>query len=176
MRSVLVILLLAGVAILGGVALAALGLAGEMATFPGDWAPLDPGGLGAADIALARLPAALWGYNMQATEDALEAIAQAVDARDVEIATLRAELARLRGDRAGEGGAPAGPEIPGWPGGPGGRTAEPGPGPGPDWGGGLAGPGTWPGPGGGLAGPGPGPGPGGRTDGWASGSGLESRG
>ena len=38
----------------------------------------------------------LWGYNAQATEDALRVIARSVTARDVEIATLRKELADLR--------------------------------------------------------------------------------
>jgi acetyl esterase len=43
----------------------------------------------------------LWGYNAQATEDALRVIARSVTERDVEIATLRRELAELRGDLDG---------------------------------------------------------------------------
>jgi hypothetical protein len=43
----------------------------------------------------------LWGYNAQATEDALRVIARSVTERDVEIATLRRELAELRGDPDG---------------------------------------------------------------------------
>jgi hypothetical protein len=101
-----VILVLAAVAILGGVVLAALGQAGEMTVFSGDYAPLDLGEVSATDVALLRPPRAVWGYNVQATEDSLHAIAQSVSARDVEIATLRRELAELRargvGTRAGQ--------------------------------------------------------------------------
>jgi hypothetical protein len=38
----------------------------------------------------------LWGYNVSATEEALGVIARSVTARDMEIATLRRELAELR--------------------------------------------------------------------------------
>jgi len=93
---VLVILLLAAAAILGGVVLAALGRAGEMTVFPGDYPPLDLDEVSATDVALLRPPMALLGYNVHATEDSLQAIAQSVSARDVEIATLRRELAELR--------------------------------------------------------------------------------
>jgi len=68
-----VILLLAAAAILGCVVLAALGRAGEMAAFPSDSPPLRLDDLTAADV-----------------------IARSVTARDVEIATLRRELAELR--------------------------------------------------------------------------------
>jgi hypothetical protein len=99
---VLVILLLAGLAIVGGVVLAALGRAGEMATFPGDGAPLELGtaGVSPADVALLRPPTALWGYQVQATEEALGAIARSMAARDAEIATLRWQLESLRGGSA----------------------------------------------------------------------------
>jgi hypothetical protein len=83
-------------AILGGVVLAALGRGGEMATFAGDTAPIELDEVSATDIALLRPPMSLWGYNAQATEDALRVIARSVTARDVEIATLRKELADLR--------------------------------------------------------------------------------
>ena len=82
-------------AILGGVVLAALGRAGEMTTFAGDTAPIELDEVSATDIALLRPPMSLWGYNAQATEDALRVIARSVTARDVEIATLRKELADL---------------------------------------------------------------------------------
>jgi hypothetical protein len=101
-------------AILGGVVLAALGRAGEMATFAGDTAPIELEEVTAADVALLRPPMSLWGYNVQATEEALRVIARSVTARDVEIATLRKELAELRGDpervRSGpvRGAGPAG--------------------------------------------------------------------
>jgi hypothetical protein len=106
--------LVAAAAILGGVVLAALGRAGEMATFAGDTAPLELDEVSAADVALLRPPMSLWGYNAQATEEALRVIARSVTARDVEIATLRRELADLHdrqdGARAtGAGDQPAGP-------------------------------------------------------------------
>jgi hypothetical protein len=91
-----VIVVLAAVAILGGVMLAALGRGGEMTAFPGDYAPLDLDEVSAADVALLRPPMSLWGYNAQATEEALQVIARSVTERDVEIATLRRELAELR--------------------------------------------------------------------------------
>jgi hypothetical protein len=95
-RSVPVILFLAAAAILGCVVLAALGMGGEMATFPSDSAPLRMDEVSAADVALLRPPLALWGYNVPATEEALGVIARAVTARDTEIATLRAELADMQ--------------------------------------------------------------------------------
>lgn len=91
-----VILLFAAAAILVCVVLAALGRAGEMAAFPSDSPPLRLDDLTAADVALLRPPLALWGYNVSATEEALGVIARSVTARDVEIATLRRELAELR--------------------------------------------------------------------------------
>jgi hypothetical protein len=128
--------LVAAAAILAGVVVAALGRAGEMATFAGDTAPIELDEVSATDVALLRPPMSLWGYNAQATEDALRVIARSVTARDVEIATLRRELADLQsrqdGVRAtGTGGrptapagpaGPAGPVRPGGPAGPGGAA------------------------------------------------------
>jgi hypothetical protein len=91
-----VVLLVAALVILGGVVLAALGRVGEMATFASDTPPMDLDEVSATDVALLRPPMSLWGYNAQATEDALRVIARSVTARDVEIATLRRELADLR--------------------------------------------------------------------------------
>jgi hypothetical protein len=90
--------LVAALVILGGVVLAALGRVGEMATFASDTPPMDLDEVSATDVALLRPPMSLWGYNAQATEDALRVIARSVTARDVEIATLRRELADLRGN------------------------------------------------------------------------------
>jgi hypothetical protein len=120
------VLLVAAAAILVGVVLAALGRAGEMATFAGDTAPIELDEVSATDVALLRPPMSLWGYNAQATEDALRVIARSVSARDVEIATLRRELAELRGRQDGARAAgigdrptaPAGPAVPASPAGP----------------------------------------------------------
>ena len=96
-----VVLLVAALVILGGVVLAALGRVGEMATFASDTPPMDLDEVSATDVALLRPPMSLWGYNAQATEDALRVIARSVTARDVEIATLRRELADLRRNAGG---------------------------------------------------------------------------
>lgn len=92
---------MAAVVILGGVVVAALGRVGEMATFASDNRPMDLDEVSATDVALLRPPMSLWGYNAQATEDALRVIARSVTARDVEIATLRRELADLRDSTGG---------------------------------------------------------------------------
>jgi len=94
-------LVAAAIAILVGVVLASLGRVGEMADFPSDTPPMELDEVSATDVALLRPPMSLWGYNAQATEDALRVIAQSVTERDVEIATLRRELAELRGDPDG---------------------------------------------------------------------------
>ena len=129
-RSVPVILFLAAVAILGCVVLAVLGMAGEMAMFPPDSAPLRMDEVTAADVALLRPPLALWGYSVPATEEALGVIARAVTARDTEIATLRQELDDMRaraqwhpGERATppqhtvppQHAIPPHDEVPAWP-------------------------------------------------------------
>jgi hypothetical protein len=111
------VLLVAAAAILGGVVLAALGRVGEMATFAGDTAPIELDEVSATDVALLRPPMSLWGYNAQATEDALRLIARSVTARDVEIATLRRELADLQrrqdgSQSVGVGDRPTMPESP----------------------------------------------------------------
>ena len=114
-----VVLLVAAVVILIGVVLASLGRAGEMADFPSDTPPMELDEVSATDVALLRPPMSLWGYNAQATEDALRVIAHSVTERDVEIATLRRELAELRGDPDGARAAGiGGPRVspPGLPG------------------------------------------------------------
>jgi hypothetical protein len=86
-------MILVAVAILVGVFFVATGRGGEMAYEQADHAPLDLGPVSATDVALLRPPTALWGYNMQVTDEALEKIAQAVRDRDVTIAFLQQRLA-----------------------------------------------------------------------------------
>ena len=88
-------MILVAVVILVGVFWAATGRGGELAYEQADHAPLDLGPVSATDVALLRPPTALWGYNMQVTDEALEAIAQAVRDRDVMIAFLQQRLADL---------------------------------------------------------------------------------
>lgn len=90
------VLVLAAVAVAVGVALVAAGRGGEMAFFPADYRPLVLGEVTAADVALLQPPRSLWGYHAQATDEALQAIAQAVTDRDVEIERLRTRLAQAQ--------------------------------------------------------------------------------
>ncbi len=95
-------MIVVAVAILAGVFFAATGRGGELAYEQADHAPLDLGPVSATDVALLRPPTALWGYNMQVTDEALEQIAQAVRDRDVTIAFLQQRIADLAG-QAGPG-------------------------------------------------------------------------
>jgi hypothetical protein len=90
---VYVVLILAFIAILVGVFAVATGRGGELAYEQADHAPLDLGPVSATDVALLRPPTALWGYNMQVTDEALDRIARALRDRDVEIAYLQRQLA-----------------------------------------------------------------------------------
>ena len=92
----LVVLLAAAAAILAGVVVVAMGRGGELVLFAPDRWPLDPEIMTAADVALLRPPAALWGYDRQATHVVLNMVAQTVTERDVEIAALRQQLADLQ--------------------------------------------------------------------------------
>jgi hypothetical protein len=93
-RTVPILLLLAAAIILAGVVSVAMGHGGEMAEFAGDYVPPDL--VTAADVVLLRPPSALWGYNVQVTDEALNRAAQVITERDVEIAVLRQQLAELR--------------------------------------------------------------------------------
>jgi hypothetical protein len=104
-------MILVAVAILVGVFFVATGRGGELAYEHADHAPLDLGPVSATDVVLLRPPTALWGYNMQVTDEALERIAQAIRDRDVTIAFLQQRLADLTGKPAPAPGLPApGPE------------------------------------------------------------------
>jgi hypothetical protein len=94
---VAVVLLIAAVVIVGGVAVVAMGRGGEMAHFSADVRPVKAEIETAADVALLRPSAALWGYDKRSTDEALNAVALSVTERDVEIAALRQQLADMRG-------------------------------------------------------------------------------
>ena len=104
-------MILVAVAILVGVFFVATGRGGELAYERADAAPLDLGPVSATDVALLRPPTALWGYNMQVTDEALEQIAQAVRDRDVTIAFLQQRLTDLAA-RPVDPGDPVGPASP----------------------------------------------------------------
>ena len=121
-----VVFLITIAAVLVGIFFAATGRGGEMAYEHADHAPLDLGPVTAADIALLRPPTAMWGYNMQVTDEALDRIARAMRERDVTIAYLQEQLATAarNGSYAEPGGAharladesPLAPDIPFFPG------------------------------------------------------------
>jgi hypothetical protein len=101
-----VVFLIAIVVVLVGVFFAATGRGGELAYEHGDHAPLDLGPVSPADIALLRPPTAMWGYNVQVTDAALDQIARAMRERDVMIAYLQEQLASL--ERNGSYAVPRG--------------------------------------------------------------------
>ena len=90
-----VVFLITIVAVLVGIFFAATGRGGELAYEHADHAPLDLGPVSAADVGLLRPPTAMWGYNMQVTDEALDNIARAMRGRDVTIAFLQDQLATL---------------------------------------------------------------------------------
>ena len=110
-------MILVAIVILVGVFFVATGRGGELAHEQADHAPLDLGPVSATDVALLRPPTALWGYNMQVTDEALERIAQAVRDRDVMIAFLQQRLADMTTPAAPvpPPGEPPGPEYPAGP-------------------------------------------------------------
>jgi hypothetical protein len=81
--------------ILIAVSYTATGRGGELAYEHADHAPLNLGAVSGADVALLRPPTALWGYNMQVTDTALDTIAQALRDRDVAITHLQQQLTDL---------------------------------------------------------------------------------
>jgi hypothetical protein len=93
-----VLFLIAIVVVLVGIFFAATGRGGELAREPADHAPLDLGPVSAADIALLRPPTAMWGYNVQVTDEALDQIARAMRERDITIAYLQEQLAGYEGN------------------------------------------------------------------------------
>ena len=102
MPVVLPVVLMAAAAILGGVTVVAMGRGGELARPAADVRPMDTDIVTAADVALLRPPAALWGYDKRATDEALDMIARTVTERDVEIASLRSQLAEMQSGKAGK--------------------------------------------------------------------------
>ncbi len=116
-----VVLIGVAVVIVVGVIIVALGRGGELAQSTADFAPFEIDDVTATDVALLRPPPSLCGYNMPATDQALSRIAQTMTERDVEIATLRRQVAELRSmiDATAAGGR----TVLGEPASPGGATA-----------------------------------------------------
>jgi len=80
---------LAIVVVLVGVVLVAAGRGGEMpAVERTDYYPLEMGPVSATDVVLLRPQMALWGYNQQMVDEALDHIADSIRERDVRIVAL----------------------------------------------------------------------------------------
>ena len=95
-----VVLVIAFVAVVAIVIVMATGRGGELSAERGDYAPLDIGPVSATDVALLRPPTGVWGYSMQATDEALEQIAEAIRERDVRIVALEQLVTDLSRDHA----------------------------------------------------------------------------
>ncbi|MBP2707660.1 hypothetical protein JOL79_28145 [Microbispora sp. RL4-1S] len=94
----LVVLVIAGLAVVACVMMVSLGHGGEMAEFPPDAPPLDlPEGsrLAAADILGLELPVGLVGYNTHLVDQTLQRVALALDERDSRIAVLEQRVTEL---------------------------------------------------------------------------------
>lgn len=107
-----VVLVLAGLAVLGAVVALAMGRGGELAETHPDYPPLPIGADGrpitAEDAAHLRLPRTFWGYQPQLTDEALHRLAGALHERDARVAALEQQLRDLRAGRGDSGGGPVG--------------------------------------------------------------------
>ena len=80
--------MIAALVIVAVVVFVARGYGGELSTERSDYLELELGPVSATDVVLLRPPMTLWGYNMQATDEALERIAASIRERDVRIVAL----------------------------------------------------------------------------------------
>jgi hypothetical protein len=78
----------------------ARGRGGELSAERNDYVPLDLGPVSATDVALLRPPTGVWGYNMEATDEAMEQVAESIRERDVRIVALEQLVTDLSRDHA----------------------------------------------------------------------------
>ena len=96
-------MVIAIVVVFAVVVFVARGRGGELSVERADHVPVDLGPLSATDVALLRPPTGLWGYNMQATDEAMGMIAESIRERDVRIVALEqlvTDLSRDQGETA----------------------------------------------------------------------------
>ena len=93
-------MVIAVIVVLAAVVFLARGRGGELSAERNDYVPLDLGPVSATDVALLRPPTGLWGYNMQATDEALEQVAESIRERDVRIVALEQLVTDLSRDHA----------------------------------------------------------------------------
>jgi len=99
---------LAAIVIVAGVVFVALGHGGELSVERSDYAPLELGPVSATDVVLLRPPTALWGYNVQATDEAFDQIAESIRQRDVRIVALEQLVTDLGQESSAPSASPAG--------------------------------------------------------------------
>ena len=92
--------MIAAIVVVATVVLLATGRGGGLSIERNDYVPLDLGPVSATDVALLRPPTGLWGYNMQATDEAMDQIAESIRERDVRIVALEQLVTDLSRDHA----------------------------------------------------------------------------
>jgi hypothetical protein len=97
---VAVLIWIAVVVVLAFVIFVAVGRGGELSAERNDYHALDLGPVSATDVVLLRPPTGLWGYNIQATDEAMDQIAQSIRDRDVRIVALEQLVTDLSRDHA----------------------------------------------------------------------------
>lgn len=93
-------MVIAVIVVLAVVVYIAMGRGGELSAERNDYVPLDLGPVSATDVVLLRPPTGLWGYNMQATDEAMEQVAESIRERDVRIVALEQLVTDLSRDHA----------------------------------------------------------------------------
>jgi hypothetical protein len=93
-------MVIAIIAVFAVAVVVATGRGGELSVERADYAPLELGPVSPTDVALLRPPTGIWGYSMQATDEALEQIAEAIRERDVRIVALEQLVTDLSRDHA----------------------------------------------------------------------------
>ena len=83
-----VAIVIAAIVVVAAGVFVAIGRGGELSVERSDYAPLELGPVSATDVVLLRPPTALWGYNVQATDEAFEQIADSIRQRDIRIVSL----------------------------------------------------------------------------------------
>jgi hypothetical protein len=91
-------MVIAIIVVLAVVVYLAMGRGGELSVEQNDYVPLDLGPVSATDVVLLSPPTGLWGYNMQATDEAMERIAESIRERDVRIVALEQLVTDLSRD------------------------------------------------------------------------------
>jgi hypothetical protein len=105
-------MLVAVLVVLVAVFFVATGRGGELSHERPDYAPLDLGPVSATDVAMLRPPTALWGYNVEVTDEALNRVALAIRDRDARIAYLQQQLAQVPPEAVQDRPGPQVPRVP----------------------------------------------------------------